>query len=442
MNRYFAYIMIAALLASCVDDDSYKVEVPVANITLASPEEGGEFDLNNMDIDEYTFAWNETNDGGTTLIISANEYLLNPVTFDTGNAKTKAISVETLDQIASSTGAIGGGTGTIYWGVKPTKDQTIAAREIRSVQVRRLISRLLIPEDQKALALDSDRPELPISFAWDPEGQDASTEYAIVFASKSDMSGQQVSIAVGAAKSAGITQSQLQDVFLQYSNHPFKGIRIYWNVQKKGTGDYLSRTSSAIDIDPMMIYRDVRGSEDITYKVAKIAFRDGTVQYWLAENLRATKYPDGTDIEAANVMFAPEGKFTDEQIQAYGGYYRPNPTMFSKLPPAGWRVPTIAECRNLYAEANAQEGTLNVLRNPQFYEYEPTKTDPKANKWKLGLVTAGQQQSEDKVITNTTYCYLMATGIGEENHRAAMMDTGAIWEVWATGANVRLIYME
>ncbi|MDL2213207.1 hypothetical protein LJC29_04500, partial [Bacteroides sp. OttesenSCG-928-N06] len=103
---------------------------------------------------------------------------------------------------------------------------------------------------------------------------------------------------------------------------------------------------------------------------------------------------------------------------------------------------TIAECRNLYAEANAQEGTLNVLRNPQFYEYEPTKTDPKANKWKLGLVTAGQQQSEDKVITNTTYCYLMATGIGEENHRAAMMDTGAIWEVWATGANVRLIYME
>ncbi|NDV58716.1 SusE domain-containing protein [Bacteroides sp. 519] len=444
MKKHLLYITAVLLgsMVSCVDDDSYKVEVPVADITLASPEEAENFDLNNMEIDEYTFSWNETIDGGTTLLLSANEFLLSPITFDTGNNKSHSIAVEVLDQIASATGAVGGNAGTVYWGVKPTKDLGIAAREIRSVNVRRLISRLLVPEDQKQIALDSDRPELPVSFTWDPEGEDPSTEYTITFSGKTDMSGEVINFPVGAVKVAGLTQSQLQEVFLKYSNHPFKGIRVYWNIQKKGSANYLSRTSSALDIDPMMIFRDVRGDEDITYKVAKISFRDGRVQYWLAENLRTTKYPDGTNIEDANIMFAPSPTFTDEQIKTYGGYYRPNPTMFTKLPSTGWRMPTIAECRDLYAEAQAQEGTYNVLRDPQFYNYESTQTDPKVNKWKLGLVTAGQQQGEDKAITNTGYSYIMATGIGEDNHRAAMLDHFAIWEVWAVGTNVRLIYNE
>lgn len=443
MKKYI-YLMIAGVFAStlhsCTDDDSYKVEVPVADITLTSPAAGTEINLNEMSVNEYTFSWNEVSEGGSTLVLSGHEHLLNPVYLEAGDSKSHTIQAEYLDELASGFGIGSGKNGTVYWSVKPTNDLAIASREIRTLNVKRLISRLILPEDQKFIALDSERPELPVNFTWDPEGEDPATEYSIVFANNNQMSGELVQYPVGAVKSAGLTQNQLQDVFLKFSAHPFKTLKVYWNIGKKGSSDYLSRTALSIEIDPMMIFRDVRGDEVITYKVAKISYRDGRVQYWLAENLRTKKYPDGTDIEEANVTFASGNSFTEEQIKVYGGYYRPNPTMFAKLPSKDWRMPTITECRELYEEAMAQEKTYNVLRDPEYYNYDPVKTDPKANKWKLGLVTAGQQQGEEKTITNTSYCYIIATGIGEDTHRAAMLDTGAIWESWSVASNVRMVY--
>ena len=443
MKKYSIYLMITAVLyifSSCQEDYGYKVEVPVSDITLALPEQNAEIDLNEMSIDEYTFSWNETIEGGTTLVLSGSDVLLDPVYFKAGEAKSYSIKAELLDQITAEFGIENGKTGTVYWAVKPTDHIGIAALEIRPLNLKRLISRLLLPENQKFVALDSDRPALPVSFTWDTEGEDPATAYSIVFSNNNEMTGEVVTYNVGAVNSAGITNSQLQDVFIKYSNHPFKSMRLYWNIKMTEENEYLSRSSSSIEVDPMMIFKDVRGDEEITYKVAKISYRDGRVQYWLAENLRTKKYPDGSDIEEPNYMFAPLHLYTEEQVKAFGGYYRPNPTMFQKLPAEGWRIPTVTEYRELYEEALAQEGTYNVLRDPVFYNYEPIQSDPKVNKWKLGLVTAGQQQGEAKSITNTTSSYIMATGIGEDTHRAAMLDHFAIWEVWAVGANVRLIY--
>lgn len=445
MKKYIKYLLIIAVLytfSSCQEDYGYKVEVPISNITLSLPEPNAEIDLNEMSIEEYTFSWNETIEGGTTLVLSGSEVLLNPVYFNAGDAKSYSIKAELLDQITADFGIENGKMGTIYWAVKPTNHLGIASLEIRPLNVKRLISRLLIPENQKPITLDGDRPSLPISFTWDTEGEDPATSYSIVFSNNKDMTGEVVTYNVGAVKNVGITNAQLQDVFTKYSNHPFKSMRLYWNIKKTEKDEYLSRSSSSIEVTPMMIFKDVRGNEEITYKVAKISYRDGRVQYWLAENLRTRKYSDGSDIEDDNYMFAPSHLFTEEQVRVFGGYYRPNPTMFQKLPATGWRIPTITECRELYEEALAQEGTYNVLRDPVFYDYEPTKSDPKVNKWKLGLVTAGQRQGEDKSITNTSFSYIMATGIGNDTHRAAMLDHFAIWEVWAVGVNVRLIYNE
>ncbi len=442
MKKHILYLIpaITGILLSCQDDDSYNVEVPVSDITLISPEPETEIDLNEMAVDEYTFSWNETAEGGTTLVLSGNDMLLEPVYFKAGESKSYTVKAEELDKITSEFGIDNGKTGIVYWAAKPTNHTGIAAKEIRTLHIKRLISRLLLPENQKLISLDSERPELPVNFTWDTEGEEPAAEYSIVFSDNSEMSGEVMTYPVGAGKSAGLSQNQLQDVFIKYSNHPFKSLRIYWNIKKDKNGEYLSRSSSSVEIDPMMIFKDIRGNEVITYKVAKISYRDGKIQYWLAENLRTEKYPDGSNIEEANYMFAPSHLYTEEQIQAFGGYYRPNPEMFRKLPSPGWRIPTIAECRELYEEAMAREDTYNVLRDPVFYNYESTQSDPKANKWKLGLVTAGQQQGEDKSITNTTFCYIMATGIEEDIHRAAMLDHFAIWEVWSVGASVRLIY--
>ena len=54
------------------------------------------------------------------------------------------------------------------------------------------------------------------------------------------------------------------------------------------------------EYDRMMRFIDVRGDEKITYRVVRIFYSDKTSLVWLADNLRATKYADGTDIEANN----------------------------------------------------------------------------------------------------------------------------------------------
>lgn len=443
MEKYKFYIMLLMMVwvtISCRRDDRYTVEVPVSNIVLVAPHEQVLIDLNDMAVDAYAFQWNKSENEAYSLVLSKDEMLTDPVYFDAGSNNSISIPTESLDVVASDFGFGNGAVGTVYWAVKPKNHIGIASKEVRSIQVKRLISRLLAPENQTNIKLNSEQPSSTVSFVWDTEGEDGANTYSVLFSDNKEMTGETVSIDVGAVNSAGITHGQLQDVFIQYANHPFKVKRIFWNVKRNQDNVMLARSGAAVDIDPMLIFRDVRGDEVITYKVAKIVYSDGRQQYWLAENLRATKYADGTDIETANVMFAPSGTFTPEQIKAFGGYYRANPTMFNKLPSTGWRIPTIDEYRTLYEAADIQEGTYNVLRSPVFYNYEPTKSDPKVNKWNLGLVTAGQQQGEDKVVTNTTFCYMMATGIGEDTHRAAMLDHFAIWEVWSVGTNVRLIY--
>ena len=86
-------------------------------------------------------------------------------------------------------------------------------------------------------------------------------------------------------------------------------------------------------------------------------------QVWMAENLRTTKYPDGTAITQANVdnindgpyYFAPQGM--DPAV--YGLYYTWNAVMHGEdssnnkpsgvqgIAPAGWHVPSESECEQL-----------------------------------------------------------------------------------------------
>ena len=70
----------------------------------------------------------------------------------------------------------------------------------------------------------------------------------------------------------------------------------------------------------MMRFIDVRGDEKITYRVARISYSDGTSLVWLADNLRTTKYPDGTDIESNNYKNTPES-FGEGRVKAYGVHY-------------------------------------------------------------------------------------------------------------------------
>ncbi len=99
---------------------------------------------------------------------------------------------------------------------------------------------------------------------------------------------------------------------------------------------------------------DTRGSESITYPIIKV----GT-QYWMAENLRATKYVSGKDIETFKTtdksgwdgnttgcyhMFADDS----QSVEVYGLYYNGYAVLSDEgLAPEGWEVPTKAQATKL-----------------------------------------------------------------------------------------------
>ena len=157
---------------------------------------------------------------------------------------------------------------------------------------------------------------------------------------------------------------------------------------------------------------------------------------WLADNLRATKYADGTDIEANNFKKTP-ASLGEGRVKAYGVHYHYD--IRDKIAPKGWRLPTIQEYKNLFAEAGTAEGQWNVLKDPEYYE--SVKGQAHLNDWKFNLCASGQWSGD--AITNHTgpYCYLLVTD--DMSHQCILHDGGAtLWSPWTTGAPARFIYNE
>ncbi|MDE7153742.1 MAG: fibrobacter succinogenes major paralogous domain-containing protein [Muribaculaceae bacterium] len=95
---------------------------------------------------------------------------------------------------------------------------------------------------------------------------------------------------------------------------------------------------------------DVRGSETNSYRIVKI----GT-QYWMAENLRTTRYADGSAIDGYTETQIDEWKanttgcyldYGEKEWVAMVGYLYSGYTVFNEkgMAPEGWAIPTQAEC--------------------------------------------------------------------------------------------------
>ena len=115
-------------------------------------------------------------------------------------------------------------------------------------------------------------------------------------------------------------------------------------------------------VDDILV--DRRGTETNQYAITKI----GT-QYWMAENLRATKFADGSDIEkltgsqltewAANTtgcyLENTEADYVNMAGLLYNGFCVTNE---KGIAPAGWEVPTQAQLDMLKTAANKKPDNL------------------------------------------------------------------------------------
>lgn len=89
--------------------------------------------------------------------------------------------------------------------------------------------------------------------------------------------------------------------------------------------------------NPALTYGTMTDQDGNVYKTVTI----GT-QTWMAENLRTTKYNDGTLIPN-NVYWNYLNRSSNEDIATFGYLYNYHAVNTRKLAPKGWHVPTDAE---------------------------------------------------------------------------------------------------
>lgn len=160
-------------------------------------------------------------------------------------------------------------------------------------------------------------------------------------------------------------------------------------------------TVEATDVEADLLI-DKRGNEEISYKIVKI----GT-QYWLAENLRATKWIDGTAIPMYKSTQATEWNANttgayhvfaddDEYISIYGllynGYCIANAEM---LAPEGWEVASMDQWTALRSYGGP---TANNFKSDTEYSWNLGKEGNNVtgfNVWAAGLYSSATGDADD-----------------------------------------------
>jgi uncharacterized protein (TIGR02145 family) len=390
------------LLAAGCQDTTYEVRVPENGITLVQPADQSVFDLNDMS--EYTFVWNKGDrSDDLVILLSSSPYLLldhsdAPDVIHVGGNDSHTMNFSEFDQYLAVFGMRAGAQATLYWAVKPANEvvptlTTPAASEIRSFTVKRLESKLIEPIDRLRLSLDSEKQDSICTFRWDALGQEGNN-FAIIFSATPRFApANTVEFPVGAAKnSIDMTHAELQSIIAPLGGDIFNTNQVFWNILNKTTSERVSLASGTLLLDGMLIFIDKRGDEEITYRVTRIKYSDGEEVIWLADNLKATRYPDGSPIDQTEDLFWALPKSEDrvlsaEMMEACGGHYA-----FSirrNVLPNGWRLPTREDFEKLYREASLAPGGYNVLKDPVFYA-GGIRSGGYENEWKLNLVASGR----------------------------------------------------
>lgn len=453
MNYTKKVVLALALfmLAACQKDE-YKLDIPESGVTLSLPLEGSFLDLNDEAVSSCKFECNDVAEGGNTLVLSTSPLLkdklpIKTVTVEMGDATSLDMDVLDADIYFSSLGIGGGKTGTLYWSIKPSKNLTVAATEIRSFTTKRIQTQLTRPEDQAEEALNVDTPDKEVTFSWQIEKEEPNTEYQLCFGMDSRMENGKIIVDAGNTGECTLTHQQLQDIIEQLPIKKYSLNNTYWNVMRKSDGSFVSRSSHILKLSDMLVFTDVRGDESITYRVARILYSTGEEVIWLAENLRATKYPDGSEIKLNADRWNPPTNVPEGHKRAYGYYYSVNNT--DRFVPKGWRMPLRKDYQTLMDEARLAKGATDVFKHPIYWNWKAGPTEY-ANAWGLGLTASGAVRWLEtppegyNAPAGDCSCFLLAADL--VNEAIMISDYGcSVGEIYMSecwgGASARLIYV-
>ncbi len=396
---------------------------PVA-LTLTQPAADAELLLDAEKADEAVkFAWACDTTGITYTLRLHDAEFDKSATFNTGETAFHEISQGDLDLLLEQTfGMVASQKKKFTWSVTPSDAEFAAADETeRTVYIRRFeavtaadpITLTDGPDDGADYALDyAHKDETLTTAAWTCNARGVT--YALEYSLNPDMSASRTQ-SLTAEKSAALTHSLLDDMLSDLGG-AYLTRTVYWRVTSTVSIKTVPSETRSLRLTGMLRpYTDLRDpASPETYAVVKIG-----EDIWMAENLRAMSYSDGTAFTTVDAIYGnPAAKtFTNALIgdaKVRGVYYSwptalrtydeatgAEDTRMQGVCPEGWHVSTMQEWKAVQAAADysaarvksaqywtGSTGTndtgLNIVPAGKFWHGNvgaPDNADDKASFW-------------------------------------------------------------
>lgn len=233
------------------------------------------------------------------------------------------------------------------------------------------------PDDLEEFDLDYENQQKKLTFEW--ESDDASATYSIIFSLSEEMT-ETESVEVGTGFVKDLTHLDFDNILADLGVGEYKRGTLYWAIQ--GVSEAGTSMSEVRSMELFRFYKpfvDPRDNEE--YRVCKVVDKlTGDYAVWLADNLRATKYSDGTEIGENGVKFYSPGEDGDpEMVDIYGGYYTWTAMMrgdkgaeegekIQGVAPQGWHIPTKAEWDFLINACTDSDNPAESLKNKDYWD--------------------------------------------------------------------------
>lgn len=441
-NHYLLLFFMFVLLSGC-KDNQYATTPAILSATAVSPADGTRFDLVEDGI--YEFSWTGTGSQPQVVIFAPDPQMSSKYYVTAGDTGVLKLSTQTLSNIATNFKAIVGEPFSLYWAVVPAANPRIEPREVRELTVVVSLMETIFEPSDKEFDLE-DPDNATVTFSWKKETLASGAKPALVFRLDPNAEEEAVMELSENSGSQDLTDIQLQEVFSRLNVRPGAVSDLYWNIRDLSTSSEISLVWKKISATTKTsVFVDIRGDEVIVYETVKVDYLDGTSQIWMAESLRTTKLPDGTDLTSDE--YQDMGYSGDYARFAGYQYYVGNNFFYQKVVPTRyWRLPTSEEMKKLIDAASASPYGVSALISDlnaggSWVDFTPVTEN--LNAWGFNMVSSGCIDANWSEKGNQYFNKGFGMYCSDSPEWMTHYFTGkSIWTVWTQGSAIRLVLDE
>lgn len=281
----------------------------------------------------------------------------------------------------------------------------------------------LVTWDEEELELDYNSPDKKFEFEYQPGNEDA--EYSLLIGMDGSMSGAERFVDDDRDGKVSLTYAEFDGLLERLGVKAYRAGRLYWCIEGR-----IGESVSDSDIYTISVTRylkpfvDPRDGEE--YRVMRSV--DGTTgdySIWLADNLRADRYSDGTLLTEDDFKFYTPQEGEDGAIRdVLGAYYSWIAVMrgdkgaedgekIQGICPTGWHVPTRLEWEYLINNTPDNTNPGEALKDRNYWDAGA------ANKNTLGFNIAGagyiwQPVRDNDIIEKGSFTYFWTSTVPKE----------------------------